>query len=314
MKIIALLPVKNEAWILPTYLSSIKKIADEIIAINDESTDNSKQILIDAGAFVYNNKEIVKSGWAEYSIRQNLLKLGREHGGTHFICLDADEVLSANFLKNGRDIIAKLLPGQKIFFRWVNLWKNIKFYRDDSSPLSNIMKDFIFYDNKNSFHEYAFLGVGRTPGKSSIEQSVYLKESDGVVIHFQFAAWKITQLKQAWYRCSELIKGERNAKRINNTYAITLDNPKIKLSPVPEEWLKDIILPNAMPEKSWHLEKILSWFDEYGIEKFEPLQIWHIQELHDEFLKRVGREPKVKTYPKWLVKINDIKNKIKNTI
>jgi glycosyltransferase involved in cell wall biosynthesis len=312
MKIIALTPVKNESWILPTYLSSIKKIADEIITIDDGSTDNSIQILRDAGVFVYDNKEVVKSGWAEHSIRQNLLKLGREHGGTHFICLDADEVLSANFIKNARDIIKKLQPGQKLLFRWVNLWKNINYYRNDNSPFGYIVKDFIFCDDNKSSHDYAFLGVGRTPGKILNNNSINITQSEGVVLHFQFFAWNMTQLKQAWYRCSELIKGERNAKIINNTYSITLNNPKAKLSPMLEEWIKDIILPKAPPKTSWHLEKILSWFDEYGIEFFEPLQIWHIPELHNEFIKKINRKPKIQTYPKWLVTMNNFKNKIKN--
>ncbi len=311
MKIIALLPVKNEGWILPTYLSSVKKIVDKIISIDDGSTDNSKKILQNAGALVYENKKIVKSGWAEHSIRQKLLQLGREHGGTHFICLDADEIFSENFIKNGRQSIKNLKPGQKLFFRWVNLWKSTQEYRNDSSPFGKVIKDFIFCDDKNSLHDYAFLGVGRTPGKASPEKSIFWPEKEGVIIHFQFSAWKMTQLKQAWYRCSELIKADRNVKRINNTYAISLDNPTAKLSPIPPKWLDGIELPKNIPQTSWHLDKILDWFDEYGIEFFEPLQIWHIPELHDEFIKRESREPKIKIYPKWLVRLNNIKNNLK---
>ena len=37
MKVIALLPFKNEEWILPTYLSNVLPIVDEIIALDDNS-------------------------------------------------------------------------------------------------------------------------------------------------------------------------------------------------------------------------------------------------------------------------------------
>ena len=83
MKVIALLPFKNEEWCLPAYLHNTKVIADEIIAIDDGSTDNSVKILEDAGAKVYSSEKLrnFNSGWSEGSIRAELLKLGREAGG-----------------------------------------------------------------------------------------------------------------------------------------------------------------------------------------------------------------------------------------
>ena len=84
MKIIALLPFKNEEWCLPSYLYNTSKVVDEIIAIDDGSTDNSKKILEDAGAKVYSSENLINfnSGWSEGSIRAELLKLGREANGT----------------------------------------------------------------------------------------------------------------------------------------------------------------------------------------------------------------------------------------
>ena len=58
MKVIALLPFKNEEWCLPSYLYNTTKIVDEIIAIDDGSTDNSVKILEDAGAKVYSSEKL----------------------------------------------------------------------------------------------------------------------------------------------------------------------------------------------------------------------------------------------------------------
>ena len=96
MKVISLLPFKNEEWVLQSYLHSIKRLSDEIIAIDDGSTDDSVQILESAGAKVHSSEKLknFNSCWSEGSIRAELLRLGREAGGTHFICLDADETFT----------------------------------------------------------------------------------------------------------------------------------------------------------------------------------------------------------------------------
>ena len=52
MKVIGLIPFKNEEHFLPTYLSNVKPICDEIIAVDDYSTDNSRKIMEDAGVIV----------------------------------------------------------------------------------------------------------------------------------------------------------------------------------------------------------------------------------------------------------------------
>ena len=87
MKVIALLPVKNEEWCLPAYLHNTLKVVDQIITIDDGSTDSSIRILLKAGAKVYSSEKLknYNSGWSEGSIRAELLRLGREAGGTHFV-------------------------------------------------------------------------------------------------------------------------------------------------------------------------------------------------------------------------------------
>ncbi len=313
MKIIALLPVKNESWILPTYLSSMKKIADEIIAIDDSSTDNSRQILFDAGAFVYENKEVVKSGWAEYSIRQNLLKLGREHGGTHFICLDADEVLSANFIKNGRNIIKKLQPGQKISMQWIFLWKNHLQYLDDKRSLfKDNFKDFIFFYKPSMQYKYSFMHVGRTPGENKKENIIKINNSQGVCLHFTLVNWKNNMLKQVWVRCSDLIEKQESYAKINNRYYNPAEKKQFHLSDTPTEWLEGIDLPKNVERLplDWHLPAILKFFDIYGIEFFEPLEIWDIKELENEFIKRIGRKPKSSKLHIYLQPFIKVKRKI----
>lgn len=310
MKIIALLPFKNEAWSLPSYLSSVAKIADEIIALDDSSTDESVQILQDARTTLLTYDSTAEKVVNMSARRQILLEAGRKAGGTHFIWLDADETFSADFIPRARGIIEKLKVGQKLTMRWVNAWKNTAQYLDDKkSPFGYIWKDFIVCDDSSQNFNNQFLSEARTPGPHS--DPLVLNERDGVVLHWQFARWEITQFKQARYRCIELIEGSRSAKRINHTYSISLDNNSLKTIPLPKIWTGDISLPEINNlDINWYLTDLKNLFLKHGIEFFEPLQIWHIPELHQLFTEKTGREPKVEIFPTWLVYLNKIKNQI----
>ena len=207
MKIIALIPFKNEEWILPTCLASLKNVCDDIICIDDNSTDNSKKIALSFGCKVYDNDKLVNVGWSEHYIRENLLKLGRESNGTHFICLDADEALTAQFSINARKILNNLKPGQKLTMQWLALWKSLNHYRDDRSVWSNNYKDFIVCDDQKISYPYQWLHVGRTPGINNDETLLRLNIIFGGVMHYQFSNWNNFQIKQCYGVMAMTCKG-----------------------------------------------------------------------------------------------------------
>ena len=221
MKVIALLPFKNEEWCLPSYLHNTNKIVDEIIAIDDGSTDNSKKILEDAGAKVYSSENLINfnSGWSEGSIRAELLKLGREADGTHFVCLDADESFTNPLVENFKELIPQLEPGEKMALQWLALWKSYTSYRHDATVWSNNWKEFVVCDEPSlSYNHNQHMHLGRTPTSPSEvgDQKWRRLENDyGAVMHLQFSAYNNFQLKQCWFRCSELIQNPSNASGIN---------------------------------------------------------------------------------------------------
>jgi glycosyltransferase involved in cell wall biosynthesis len=307
MKIIALLPVKNEEWVLPTYISSMKKIADEIIVLDDNSTDRTREILDKNKVIVIKTDNVDKVNMSQK--RKILLEEGRKRGGTHFIWLDADESFDSNFLANGRNIINNLLPGQKISLPWITLWKSIDEERVDGVWKNNF-KDVIVYD----IPEYSFknLELSETRTQGPNDKIIKIDRYTGVILHFQFINFRDAQTKQAWYRCIELIQTKKDPRRINNTYSVGLDNNKIILKKTNSEWFTGISIPQQESNKwMWYIDNISKMFNEYGIKYFEPLDIWYVKELEDEFIKKIGRVPKSKKFPKWLIKLNNIKNKLR---
>ena len=307
MKVVALLPFKNEEWVLNSYLHTVTKICDEIIAIDDESIDNSAQILRDAGAKVYSstNLKTFNSGWSEGSIRAELLKLGRESNGTHFVCLDADETFTNPLIENFSELIPQLKPGEKMSLQWLALWKSHTHYRHDSTVWSNNWKDFIVHDDSSlSYNHKQHMHLGRTPASPlevNNESWRRLENEHGAVMHFQFSAYNNFQLKQSWLRCSELIQEPHNIHAINSKYSITLLEHNVGLAEMPNSWYDGIPLPKAeIFDSEWNessfvradlLPGIYKYFEDYGVQFFEPLNIWHVPQLKNYFIKETGRIP-----------------------
>lgn len=309
-KIIALLPFKNEEWVLREYIHSIKQITDHIIAYDDRSIDQGSKLLKDAGATIIAEDLVVKSGWAEHTIRQLLLTEGRKQGGTHFICLDADEVFSDNFYKNAQDIIFSLKPGQSLWMDWVTLYKAPDHERIDG-VYRKLNKNFIFCDDKKIDFSYAFLGVSRTPGDPM--NRLTISREQGSVIHYQYLTIERSLMKRAWYMCSEHIQKVRTPVRINTTYEIQKDNPKTKTKKLTELEHFTMVSDNLLiynKEDDWRFKAITSWFEEYGIEFFEPLDIWQNNYFKELFKKKLNREPKPKVLPYFIRRANDGKNKV----
>jgi hypothetical protein len=290
MKIVALLPFKNEEGFIPTYLSKVIPAVDEVIAIDDNSNDHSAELLRKAGVKVYTTDMQETAGWPEYGIRQTLLKLGREAGGTHFVVLDADETFTGHFPLACRAICERLEPGQKIQMQWLAMWKSVDHYKDDHTVWSNNYKDFIFCDDGLMQYPEVWMHTPRTPGPlSNDDNSLLLNPKYGAVMHFQFSNWDVFQIKQCWLRCSEFLKGKGSPAQINGKYAITLDQESA-LAALPEEWKEGVVFPEvsyeADPTQLWRFKQLEEWFMKYGPEHFEALQIWHephIRALADNF-------------------------------
>jgi hypothetical protein len=121
-----------------------------------------------------------------------------------------------------------------------------------------------------------------------------LKAEHVPVLHLQWLLPHRSQMRQAWYRCREWMQGGRTAAAINEQYAHTLPERYVPTAPVPHEWIEDVTLPGTAvdAQPSWHEADILQWFDERGVAFFEPLEIWGVPRLKQEFLSQTGRPPR----------------------
>jgi hypothetical protein len=291
LKTIALLPIRNEAAMLPYSLDCLSKCCDVVLVYDQDSEDTSRDICRQ-----FPRVQLIESKTAAVCEvgRWRLLDAARDYEGENFLwCTDADELISpAQFRRFLAREQARLEPGTVVEGMFYHLWGRTDRYRDDGSPYAPYWKAFGLVDDRKADFD-------RSPALPLHQSRVPLRERQSViqsdllhVLHLQWLKFRENQLKQAWYRCSELLDG-RQPSEINARYSITLPPSRVRTSSVPEEWVEGVTFPDTREEGvTWQERDVIQWLEEFGPQRFEPLEIWHIRELDKVFRARVGRRPR----------------------
>jgi glycosyltransferase involved in cell wall biosynthesis len=282
-KIVGLVPARNESIFIAQCLKALALYTDSIVYLDDASDDGSLAIVEALAQECRVEKIITKKVWYrdEPGDRNALLQAGRALGGTHFICLDADEMFTANCLNNNflKKQILALRPGERLQLTWIQLWRKYTQYRFDSSVWTNCCGAFIFCDDQECFFESEFIHTSRTP--QNLSGKIYTLEPYKYgVLHFQFINWRNLLIKQAWYRCLERIRNpNKPLSEINARYAPSKNEDGLALKKSPQEWFRRYsFFDSTAFDKSekWREAQILSWFTAYGVDFFRDLDIWDI--------------------------------------
>jgi hypothetical protein len=273
-KLICLVPVKNEAWILKTFLESTSVWADHIILLDQNSTDSSKHI---AESFekviIIDNKS---NNYNELERQRVLIAKARELFGANNIlfALDADEIM-VNFDQNSEwNNIQNLLPGTAIYFPWLNVLPGNATYFD------SVGKENVFaYVDDGREHFGSEMHSIRVP---LYQDRTHVHVSSVKVLHYQFSVRERQLAKHRWYECLEKVKyPDKDTINLYRMYH-HIDLPPQKVKNIPESWYKfyqntGINLLNIKDDgEHWWDKELYQLLLKHGPEYFKKQAIWYV--------------------------------------
>jgi hypothetical protein len=311
VKVIALLPIKNEAWVLEHTLACLSSFCDIVLVNDQQSHDGSREIARRFPKVVWIDSP--ESQICEQA-RWRLWDVARQYDGTNLLwCTDADELVSprlaGQFIQQ-----TQLAAGTVVDCFYCHSWNGPTRYRTGLGPYTPYWKPVAMVDDRR-------VNYDRSRGLPLHEERVPVSadsprvRAEGVpVLHLQWLLPNRSQMRQAWYRCREWMHGGRSAAAINDFYSITLPSLYVQTAPLPPAWLEGVTLPGTAidAEPSWQQAEIIGWFDGRGVEFFEPLEIWQVPALEAEFRRRTGRRPKPdRSYlPAWQVRAQRVGKRV----
>lgn len=284
MRIIALLPVRNEAWIIERTLRVLSTFCDHIIVADQRSTDGTRQILkmFAPKVAVIDNTDSFHST----RIRWRLLDAARSIDGNHLVLLfDADEIPTANITHpEVLSYITSLKPGHAWELPWIQLWRSPVFWRNDDSIWSNRWIPCVFRDDRT---------VRYGPITAAIDHNLRIPVCHTVMrtdlvllLHYQWVLMERKRSKDAWYRALEVMAFGKQAREVNDYYRVTRDERQVRLSPIDPEWVAGwqdmgIDLEHFEAEPLyWYDVEVLRWFREKGPAYFAALDLWDVDWEH----------------------------------
>ncbi len=277
-KIIVLVPVRNEAWILRPFLECASRWADHIIIADQLSDDGSREL-----AAAYPKVTVIdnpQSGYSEVERQRLLISAARRIPGPRLlIAIDADEFVSANVVVSPQwQEAIRQPPGTLLKFAKVEMSGSGERYFLHSVEDKNNWIPFGYVDD-GAEHDGSVIHTCRVPER---EGAPSFRLSDVVVLHFARLNAARAESKDRWYRCFERVSfPEKNVltihrlydwyERLEQTFDFRAARP---------EWFggyrrAGVDLGGRESEAVfWWDWDVLRMFDRHGTSPFRYLDIW----------------------------------------
>jgi len=280
VKLINILPARNEAWVIGASLRALMHWVDEAIVLVHASTDATLEICHEAAAEYPGRIRILvepEATWRERAHRQRLLEAARDRRATHISTLDADEILTGDLLPTIRERIQATPFSRHAGIKMFNLHRSLDCYRSDKGIWGAQAGTMVaFTDSPDlSWQSDGYDHHHRHPHGSRY----WRKITEGGIMHLQFASWRRLTAKHAWYKMTERVRWPRKpVEEIDKLYSMALDESGKETEPCPAEWWAPYAdLPaidlNAEP---WQEAECRRMFERYGPEAFEGLNLFGV--------------------------------------
>ena len=292
MKLIGLMAVRNEDWVLALSARAALMWCDELVVYLHACTDRSAELVAEVITEHPGRVRTITDDstvWKEMSHRQAMLEEARRAGATHLAYIDADEVLTGNLLPTIRELISiHTMHGFIVNLPWLALARDPNRVIVGDSYWGAQQYAMIAFKDRPDYHWSSAERGGydyhqRPPlGDNDKQFANAVRPEMGGLMHLQFLSYDRLRCKQALYQMTEVLRwpGRKPPEQLAEMYgrAVYLSEPaKCHTLGVQGEWwspyaglMKHMII-DAEPWQRKEIEYLLA---EHGREKFHGLDLF----------------------------------------
>jgi hypothetical protein len=294
MKLVGLMPVRNEDWVLSVSLRRALEWCDDVVLFLHGCADGSLTVVADAQSRVIDRLSYIVEPdecWSEMEHRQRLLAAAMaEHGATHIAIIDADEILTANVCQEAREHIETLPPETMLELPGYNLRNGLGHYHANGIWGNRWFGTAFKADPRlrwegDRFHHREPMGV-------RFHRVRPIRHGQGGVLHMWGASERRLRAKHALYKiierlrwpskCADLIDAEYNLWRspedCRRMYPQQLQFAQPWLyDELPSDWLKGLDLTQLhLDAEPWQEAECRRLVELHGAAMFRGLDLFGV--------------------------------------